>query len=263
MPITAKPIVLSISGHDPSGGAGIQADIETISALGGHAATAISCLTIQDSRDVRELIPLEPEQIIRQVETLWLDYTIRAVKIGLIGSAEGARAIGELLARHPGVPVILDPILAAGGGGALASQRLIDTIIERIIPFSTLVTPNSQEARKLTGQEHLDQSAEHLMQKGAQSVLITGTHEASETVINTLYRRNLKPLIQEWPRLTHSYHGSGCTIASAVATELAKGSSLQQAITNAQRYTWESLASGWKPGRGQHIPNRQCNSHSE
>jgi hydroxymethylpyrimidine/phosphomethylpyrimidine kinase len=260
---TAKPIVLSISGHDPSGGAGIQADIETISALGGHAATAISCLTIQDSRNVRELTPLEPEQIIRQVETLWSDYTIRAIKIGLIGSADGARAIGELLAQHPGIPVILDPILAAGGGTVLASQRLIDTIIERIIPFTTLVTPNSQEARKLTGLEYLDQSAEHLMQKGAESVLITGTHEASEAVINTFYRPKLEPLIQSWPRLDHSYHGSGCTIASAVATELAKGSSLEQAVTLAQRYTWESLASGWQPGKGQHIPNRQFNHHTE
>ncbi len=259
---TAKPIVLSISGHDPSGGAGIQADIETISALGGHAATAISCLTIQDSRNVRELTPLEPEQIIRQ-ETLWSDYTIRAIKIGLIGSADGARAIGELLAQHPGIPVILDPILAAGGGTVLASQRLIDTIIERIIPFTTLVTPNSQEARKLTGLEYLDQSAEHLMQKGAESVLITGTHEASEAVINTFYRPKLEPLIQSWPRLDHSYHGSGCTIASAVATELAKGSSLEQAVTLAQRYTWESLASGWQPGKGQHIPNRQFNHHTE
>ena len=263
MPTNNKPIVLSISGHDPSGGAGIQADIETVSALGCHAATAISCLTIQDSGNVHELIPLEPAQITRQVEILLRDYKVQAIKIGLIGSADAAAAIGELLDKHSSVPVVLDPILAAGGGTVLASEQLIKTITRTIIPHTTLITPNSQEARKLTDEDALPRCADHLMSKGAAAVLITGTHEASTEVINTLYRPNHEPLDQTWPRLSHSYHGSGCTIASAIAAGLAKGLNLEQAVTTAQTFTWQSLAGGWQPGKGQHIPNRQYRNQSE
>ncbi|MCW8889272.1 MAG: hydroxymethylpyrimidine/phosphomethylpyrimidine kinase [Sedimenticola sp.] len=256
MPTHNKPIVLSISGHDPSGGAGIQADIEAMAAHGCHAATAITCLTIQDSRNVHALIPLSPEQLYRQVETLLQDYQIQAIKIGLIGSAEIAAAIGNLLAKRPGIPVVLDPILAAGGGTELASNQLIQTLMGIIVPRTTLITPNSQEARKLTGEDSLDRCANHLLSKGAEAVLITGTHEASDEVINTLYRSDQPPIQQIWARLDASYHGSGCTIASAIAAGLAKGHPLLEAVTRAQEYTWNSLKSGWKPGKGQHIPNR-------
>ncbi|MDF1527784.1 MAG: hydroxymethylpyrimidine/phosphomethylpyrimidine kinase [Sedimenticola sp.] len=252
-----KPIVLSISGHDPSGGAGIQADIEVLAALGCHAATVISCLTTQDSCNVLELIPLNPQQMTDQIDLLFLDYTIHAIKIGLLGSADTALAVGRLLARHPEIPVVLDPILAAGGGTVLASQQLIDCLVRQIIPHTTLITPNSQEARKLTGLESLDDCADYLMQKGVDAVLITGTHEASTEVINTLYRPAQSPMKWPWPRLENSYHGSGCTIASASAAGLAKGLSIEEAVISAQQYTWESLVAGWQPGKGQHIPNRQ------
>lgn len=257
MQTTPKPIVLSISGHDPSGGAGIQADIETLTALGCHAATVISCLTIQDSCNVVELIPLNSQQMTDQIDLLFLDYTIHAIKIGLLGSTDVVCAIGRLLAQHPETPVVLDPILAAGGGTVLASQQLIDSLVKQIIPYTTLITPNSQEARKLTGLENLDDCADYLLQKGVGAVLITGTHEASTEVINTLYRPTQPPLKWPWPRLDNSYHGSGCTIASAIAAGLAKGLSLEETVVCAQQYTWESLAAGWQPGKGQHIPNRQ------
>ncbi len=263
MPTTNNPIVLCISGHDPSGGAGIQADIETLAALDCHAATAISCLTIQDSCNVYELIPLASEQISRQVEILLHDYKVQAIKIGLIGSAEAAAAIGNLLSGISGLPVVLDPILAAGGGTVLASEQLNQTIVQKIIPHTTLITPNSQEARKLTKEDALPQCAAHLMNRGAKAVLITGTHEASSEVINTLYRPNHEPLSKRWPRLNESYHGSGCTIASAIAAGLAKGLNLEQAVTTAQEFTWQSLAAGWQPGKGQHIPNRQYRNQSE
>lgn len=251
-----KPIVLSIAGHDPSGGAGIQADIETVAALGCQAATVISCLTIQDSRNVHELIPLPAETMIRQAETLMQDYPIRAIKIGLIGSSEAAHAIGQLLTQHPQVPVVLDPILAAGGGTELAGDSLVKAILGQIIPHTTLVTPNSQEARRLTRQTRLEQCAQELMTRGCQAVLITGTHEDSTDVVNTLYQNADPPHQECWPRLPGSYHGSGCTIASAIAAGLAGGATLAEAVSEAQRYTWESLAAGWQPGKGQHIPDR-------
>ncbi len=260
---TSKPIVLSIAGHDPSGGAGIQADIETLGALGCQAATAITCLTIQDSRNVHELIPLPAEQVIRQIDTVLADYPVRAIKIGLIGSAGIACAIGSLLLRHPKIPVILDPILAAGGGTELASGQLVAAILEQVVPGSLLLTPNSQEARRLTGREQLDACADELLSRGCGAVLITGTHEAATDVLNTLYRPDQPPHTERWPRLSHSYHGSGCTIASAVAAGLAQGLPLDQAVSAAQRFTWESLAAGWRPGNGQHIPDRLHHRQSE
>ncbi|WP_260295586.1 bifunctional hydroxymethylpyrimidine kinase/phosphomethylpyrimidine kinase [Sedimenticola hydrogenitrophicus] len=262
-PIIPKPIVLSIAGHDPSGGAGIQADIETLAALGCQAATVITCLTIQDSRDVHELIPLQAALITRQVETLFQDYPISAIKIGLIGSAEAAVAIADLLARHPHVSVVVDPILAAGGGTQLAGKALLETLLERILPRATVVTPNSQEARRLTQRQQLDECADALLARGCQAVLITGTHEAATDVVNTLYRPGVPHHRERWPRLTGSYHGSGCTIASAIAAGLARGVSLVAAVSEAQRYTWESLSAGWQPGRGQHIPNRLYRQSSE
>lgn len=262
-PNVPKPIVLSIAGHDPSGGAGIQADIETLTALGCQAATAISCLTIQDSRDVQELLPLPPEQITRQVETLFQDYPISVIKIGLIGSAEAALAIGDLLTRHPGIPVVLDPILAAGGGTPLAGEALLEVLLERIIPHTTIATPNSREARHLARRTALDDCARELLARGCGAVLITGTHEASREVVNTLYRPDVPRHSERWPRLEASYHGSGCTIASAIAAGLAHRRSLVEAVSEAQRYTWNSLRAGWRPGKGQHIPDRLHCRHSE
>lgn len=260
---TSKPIVLSIAGHDPSGGAGIQADIEALGALGCQAATAITCLTIQDSGNVHELIPLPPDQLIRQVDTVLTDYPVRAIKIGLVGSAGIAQAIGKLLLRHPGIPVILDPILAAGGGTELAGEQLATAILEQLVPRSLLLTPNSQEARRLTGREQLDTCADALLSRGCGAVLITGTHEAAADVRNTLYRPDRPPQTEHWPRLPYSYHGSGCTIASAIAAGLAKDLPLDQAVSKAQRYTWQSLAAGWRPGHGQHIPDRLHRKQSE
>lgn len=263
MQTTPKPIVLSIAGHDPSGGAGIQADIETLAALGCQAATAITCLTIQDSRDVHELIPQPAELVTRQVETVMADYPIRAIKIGLIGSAEVAIAIGAILLRHTEIPVVLDPILAAGGGAELAGDALLEAMLGQVVPQSTLVTPNSQEARRLTGQQQLEGCARELLAGGCGAVLITGTHEAATDVINTLYRPDLPPQGERWPRLDGSYHGSGCTIASAIAAGLARGLSLDEAVSTAQRFTWESLAAGWRPGKGQQIPDRFYRRQSE
>ncbi|WP_428610336.1 bifunctional hydroxymethylpyrimidine kinase/phosphomethylpyrimidine kinase [Sedimenticola sp.] len=251
-----KPIVLSIAGHDPSGGAGIQADIEVLAALGCHAATAISCLTIQDSRNVHELIPLQSALLTRQVETLLTDYAIDAIKIGLIGSADAAMAIGKLLRQHPHIPVVLDPILAAGGGTELASEALLQAMLEEIIPHTLITTPNSQEARRLTRRPQLEQCAHDLISRGCQAVLITGTHEAGTDVVNTLYRQDAPPHSKHWPRLEGSYHGSGCTIASAIAAGLAKELPLVVAVSQAQQFTWDSLKAGWRPGKGQQIPDR-------
>ncbi|MDD1622099.1 MAG: hydroxymethylpyrimidine/phosphomethylpyrimidine kinase [Methylococcaceae bacterium] len=251
-----RPVVLCFSGHDPSGGAGIQADIETIISHQCHAASVITALTEQDSHNVKKLIPQRPGDIISQAETLLADFSVAAIKIGLIGHHETAKAIQQILRDHPAIPVVLDPVLAAGGGTALADRQLLDAIIEGLLPLTTVLTPNSQEARQLANQDDLADCGRSLQAKGAEFVLITGTHETSDLVHNRLFMPEGKTETFNWERLPHSYHGSGCTLASAIAALLAQGLDAFTAITEAQEFTWQSLAAAYKPGQGQYNPDR-------
>lgn len=260
MPTPPRPIVLSIAGHDPSGGAGIQADIEAIVALGCHPATAVTCLTIQDSNNVSELIPMPAEQTRRQIAAVLADYPVKVIKIGLIGTSEMARMIGEVITQRPDIPVILDPVLAAGGGTELSGERLIEQIRRSLLPRVTLATPNAAEARRLTGERLTAQCAEIILETGCKGVLITGADEAETEVINTLYRPGGSTTRLKWPLLSESYHGSGCTLASAIAALLAHGKSIEEAVSGAQKYTWETLAHGWRPGKGQYLPLRHYGS---
>ena len=253
--MTKTPVVLCFSGHDPSGGAGIQADIETLHRIGCHASTIITALTVQDTCNVTAVLPQPADRFMRQARTIMADLPIAAIKIGLLASAELARASADLIRELPGVPVVLDPVLAAGGGTDLAGDALLAAIRLDLLPLTTVVTPNSPESRRLTGERQLDACARRLLDLGCSNVLITGSHEDEVRVVNRLYqaeeRRNW-----DWDRLPHSYHGSGCTLASAVAGFLALGLSVPEAVYAAQAFTWRTLANGLSLGRGQHLPNR-------
>lgn len=251
-----RPVVLSFSGHDPCGGAGIQADIETLVSHQCHSASVITALTEQDTWNVKKLIPQHPENIISQANTLLSDLSINAFKIGLIGHHETAIAIYAILKQHPHIPVILDPVLAAGGGAEVSNTRLIATIVNLLLPCTTVLTPNSEEARKLTGCDDLHDCGLALLEKGCDYVLITGTHEATPAVSNQLFHDNRRWETAAWDRLPASYHGSGCTLATSIAALMAHGLEPVQAIMEAQEYTWNSLNSAYQPGKGQYIPNR-------
>lgn len=252
----ARPIVFSFSGHDPSGGAGIQADIETVASHHCHSVGVITALTEQDTKNVKKLLPQSPEHILGQAETLLADINVDVFKIGLIGHQDTAKAITTILRRYPDIPVVLDPILAAGGGTDLASDSLISVIIDLLLPLTTVLTPNSQEARKLTAQDDLTDCGLALLDKGCQYVLITGTHESSSKVTNRLFYDSRLWESYHWDRLPDSYHGSGCTLAASIAALIAQGLPPLAAITEAQEYTWNTLNEGFQPGSGQHIPNR-------
>ncbi|VAX07854.1 Hydroxymethylpyrimidine phosphate kinase ThiD [hydrothermal vent metagenome] len=249
-------VTLAIGGHDPCGGAGIQADIEAIAALGGHATSAITCLTVQDTLNVQQLIPVEPDLVIAQAKAVLDDLAVSTIKIGLIGSATLAQALAQLLAEHPSIPVVLDPVLAAGGGAVLADSELQRTMINHLLPRVNLLTPNSHEARHLAGTSNLDECAQILLHHGCKQVLITGTHEEAPAVTNTLYSSDSASTSWEWERLPGEYHGSGCTLAAAIAALLAQGLSLTDAVRKGQEYTWQTLAHGQQPGRGQTLPSR-------
>lgn len=249
------PVVLCLSGHDPTGGAGVQADIETLRALGCHPATVVTALTAQDTRDVQAVYPQAPDLFLSQARLVLADLPVVAIKIGLLGSAGIALAVAELLGEAGPVPVVLDPILAAGGGHALASHQLLEALISRLIPLATVITPNTPEACRLSGQQEPAASAAALLALGCPNVLLTGTHEDGPDVVNRWYSSD-GVVESRWPRLPDTYHGSGCTLASAVAGGLACGLPLGEAVARAERYTHAALRAAYAVGLGQWLPRR-------
>ena len=253
MPPSVPPMVLSFAASDPTGGAGVQADLVTLAALGCHPLSVVTALTVQDTHGVAELLPGEPRWVSAQARGVLADLTPAAFKLGVLGSAANARAVREVLAGHPRVPVVVDPVLASGRGDPLADAS---SLMEAIVPIATVLTPNSVEARALAGEDDLARCARRLVEAGAKYVLITGTHERGDEVVNTLYDASGRVDEARWPRLPGSYHGSGCTLASALAAGLAKGADVPQAARDAQRYTWQALERAFRPGSGQSLPNR-------
>lgn len=251
------PVVMTLAGNDPSGGAGIQADIEAIISMGCHAAPVITTVTVQDTQNVKEMVSLSPGLVAAQARAVLEDMPVAAIKIGLLGSVEIAEAVHTLLTDYPRIPVVLDPILAAGDGTELAADELIDALRTLLLPMTTVLTPNSIEARRLAPEaDSLEACAMALLDRDCELVLITGTHENSPQVVNSLYGNYRLLESFTWERLAGSYHGSGCTLASAIAGLIAQGQECPAAIRQAQEYTWETLRSGYRIGMGQLIPNR-------
>lgn len=252
-----RPVVLTLSGHDPTGGAGIQADIETLASLGCHAAPTITALTVQDTCDVKAFRPVDAVLVMEQARAVLEDLPVRVVKIGMVGSSAVATAIHGILSDYPDLPVVLDPVLAAGGGGELGDEELLTALTTLLIPRTTLVTPNGPEARRLAPEsDTLEGCAEELLESGCRYVLITGGHEGGTQIAHRLYGQGRLMQVFRCQRLPHVYHGSGCTLASAIAGRLALGDDLETAVANGQAYTWQALGNGYRAGMGQHLPDR-------
>jgi hydroxymethylpyrimidine/phosphomethylpyrimidine kinase len=254
------PTVLVVAGNDPSGGAGIAADLQAITAAGGHPAPVITALTVQDTVNARAVEPVDPAFVAAQMEAVLGDLRVSAVKIGLLATAAIAKAVAEVLSRHPGVPVVLDPVLVAAGGARLAEDALVGVILERLCPLTTLLTPNALEIRRLAqGAGDTATRAAALRDAGCAFVLAKGGDEADEgsgEVVNTLYGLPA-PRTFRWPRLEGSFHGSGCTLASACAARLALGDSVEEAVAEGQALTHAWLERAFRPGRGQLVPLRR------
>ena len=255
------PPVLVFAGLDPSGGAGLVADALTLASIGCHPLTVATAITVQDTARVDEVQAVDSDLVDDQARFLLEDMEIAAFKIGLLGSVDNIAVIAGILADYPHIPVILDPVLASGFGDELATDEMASAMRELLIPAATIITPNSIEARRLLDDDesdewNLDQVAEALRTLGPDYVLITGTHENTPSVINTLYGRGGQVRSDTWQRLNGSYHGSGCTLASAIAAYIAGGMEMADAVREAQEYTWKTLAAGFRPGMGQFIPDR-------
>ncbi len=257
------PIVLCFGATDPSGGAGLQADLLTIASMGCHPLTVVTAITVQDTSGVDDVLPIDAEWVNDQARAVLEDMPVAAFKIGLLGSVENITVIAAILADYPDIPLVFDPVLTSGRGDELANDNMLNAMRELLLPQTTVLTPNSMEARSLVQDEdseediqNLAECAKHLMQMGCEYVLITGTHEHTPKVINTLYSEQGVVSDEHWPRLPGIYHGSGCTLASAIAALLANGLPVEDAVNEAQEYTWQALKHGFRPGMGQHIPDR-------
>jgi len=254
--MNTPPLILCIGGHDPSGGAGIQADIEAVAALGGRALTLITALTAQNTHDIHAILPTPVDFFESQATVLLDDVRPDAVKVGLLGSPALLTVVQRLLGGFAG-PVVLDPVLAAGGGFDLDGTGLAHLVRERLVPACTLVTPNRAEARRLTGLDDAEQAAAALLAAGAGAVLLTGADEAvGDRVENLLFLPRRAPRCYTWPRLPQRYHGSGCTLASACAVHLALGDPPEEAVERAQSFTWQALDRAAPAGGGQWLPRR-------
>lgn len=260
------PNILCLSGHDPSGGAGLQADLEAVAAQGCHAAGVITALTRQDTCNAYAVNPVADAEFAAQIDTLAADMDFAALKIGLLGSPGQIETIVRFARSHPNLPLVLDPVITAGGGATLTQDPVANALNALLLPRASVITPNAAEARRLCpGTHDLAACGTHLAQR-ASWVLITGGDQASAQqdaeVVNTLYNANGAVQAYRWPRLPYHYHGSGCTLASAVAANLARGQAMQDAVQDAQDYTWRCLRDAFQAGQGQHIPNRLAHYRS-
>ncbi|MGI4849917.1 MAG: bifunctional hydroxymethylpyrimidine kinase/phosphomethylpyrimidine kinase [Janthinobacterium lividum] len=257
-----RATVLVFGGSDPSGGAGIAADIEAIGALGAHALAVITALTVQDNDRVFSVHPVASTLVRDQAQALVDKMTIAAVKIGVLGDLANAMAVAEIVRAlrkaNPQLPVVLDPVLASGHGDALARGDAVAGVAT-LLPLATLVTPNLPEAAALCAPA--DQPAAQaamLRQSGCSNVLIKGGHAAGNApqLVNIWYGRDQAGGRWHWPRLPGSFHGSGCTLASAIAALLAQGMAMQPALVVAQSYCHEALKDAYAIAAGQLVPQR-------
>jgi hydroxymethylpyrimidine/phosphomethylpyrimidine kinase len=261
-----RPCVLVFAGHDPSGGAGIQADIEAIAAQGAHALPIITALTVQDNNHVYAVHAVSAEVIRAQTLALMTCMPIRAIKLGIVGNRENAEVIAQLIdemqAQRPAdekcLPVILDPVLGSGRGNALAVDEAC-LAIAPLLARASLITPNLPELAKLAPHGLTSaQKAASLLGGAVADVLLKGGHADDEAVINRWFSSaHVNEEVQwTWPRLSGQFHGSGCTLAAAIAGRLALGETMEQSLFSGQEYTQAALSCAFAIADGQLIPQR-------
>lgn len=262
----SRASVLVFAGVDPSGGAGIAADLQAAVALGAHALTVVTALTAQDNDRVYEVQPVDAAILLRQAQVLIDKVPVSAVKIGIPGSAANARVIAAVIAQlraaQPDLPVVLDPVLASGHGDTLTRGDAVAALAP-LLPLVTLLTPNGPEAALLSGASDVAAQGQALREQGCRHVLITGGHDEGAMVVNRWYGRGADAIAGSgkgrqwrWPRLPGGYHGSGCTLASAAAALLAQGVSMDRALDQAQNYCNFALRDAYAIAGGQFIPRR-------
>lgn len=248
--LTLHGRVLIIAGSDSGGGAGIQADIKAVMAMGGYSATAVTAITAQNTIGVHAILPVPPAMVRRQIAAVLDDIGADAIKIGMLGDAATVAAVADELESRPRVPLVLDPVMVAKGGASLLQDDAVLALKQRLLSLAALITPNLPEAEALLGHavDDPEAAALELRALGAEAVLLKGGH-ADGAIVRDVLAHAGGVEIFAMPRLeTRHTHGTGCTLASAIAACLAQGSSLPEAVSRARRYVQEAIATA--PGFG-------------
>lgn len=251
------PVILSIAGSDPSGGAGIQADIKTISALRGYAATVLTAVTVQNTVGVKDVDFLSADLVSAQMEAVMEDLHPAALKIGMTGRTDIIKAISQILSKYPEIPVVLDPVMLSTSGHELTEPEATETLRTTLFPLCRLVTPNLNEAAHLLGHplhtpEEMENAAIELSSRYGCAFLLKGGHLEGEAMTDILYDQKIYRFTG--PHIdTHNLHGTGCTYSSAIATLLGHGYTLPEAVGYAKQYMNKAIkaACRWHIGRGQ------------
>jgi hydroxymethylpyrimidine/phosphomethylpyrimidine kinase len=256
-PIQGTPIALTIAGSDSGGGAGIQADLKAFSALGVFGCSALSSLTAQNTLGVQGVLPIPPEFVQQQIQSVLSDINVGAIKTGMLATADIIAAVAESLNTYPQIPFVLDPVMVATSGDRLLAENAIHTLIEKLMPLATLITPNLHEAAVLlnvpvaTNLEQMQTQGEQLLRLGAKAVLMKGGHTDGDNATDLLITVDGVEAFSA-PRLaTKNTHGTGCTLASAIAAGLAKKLSLSDSVKQAKDYLHNALIHSEKLNIGQ------------
>ncbi|MET0332420.1 MAG: bifunctional hydroxymethylpyrimidine kinase/phosphomethylpyrimidine kinase [Dyella sp.] len=252
--LPSPPIALTIAGSDSGGGAGIQADLKTFHARGVHGLSAVTAITAQNTRGVQAIHAVPAVHVRRQLDALFEDFSIAAVKTGMLSSAAISRTVARQLRTHPPRWLVVDPVMIATSGARLLDSDALQSLRDELIPLADILTPNLPEAEALLGYPirhaaDFDRAGADLRALGARAVLLKGGHAGGEVLIDRFY--DARGLMQiQHRRLDREGHGTGCTLAAAIAAELAKGQSARSAVRRAVAYVHRALASGYRAGHG-------------
>ncbi|PWK92790.1 bifunctional hydroxymethylpyrimidine kinase/phosphomethylpyrimidine kinase [Fulvimonas soli] len=254
MPRIPPPIALTIAGSDSGGGAGIQADLKTFQALGVHGLSAVAAITSQNTRGVTAVHPVPLKHIRSQIAAVFDDFPVAAVKTGMLGSAAITRLVAREMAARKPAWLVVDPVMIATSGARLLDADAVAVLVEELIPLADVLTPNLPEAEALLGRPirrpaDFDRTGEALLALGARAVLLKGGHAGGREVVDRYYDGRGRLELRH-PRLPQEFHGTGCTLASAVAAELARGRAPRSAVRRATAYVRRALGRGYRPGGG-------------
>lgn len=259
------PKILTFAASDPTGGAGIQADLMTQTSLGCYPLSVITAITCQDTSGVSDVIPIDSLVVEKQARLILNETKIDVIKCGVMASEENIKVISEIIKDYPDVPVVIDPILSSGRGDNLALGDSLQLMIRHLFPLAEIITPNVNEGAQIVSNKNISEIDEgllfigkSLMDLGPKNVLLTAADYQvdKKTLTNTLYCQDGRVFNFEYERLPQSFHGSGCTLASAIAAYLAQGMSIHTAVEEAQKFTIDTLKHSLVNGQGQLIPNR-------
>lgn len=259
-----KPVALTIAGSDPSGGAGLQADLKTFHQFGVYGMSVVTLLTVQNTCGVDSVDPLDPDYVARQLEAVTLDIPPQAAKTGALGTAEIVRVVASWAAKRS-CPLVVDPVMISKHGAPLMDEEARRALLKELLPHAALATPNLPEAAALTGREVADlddmrRAARQIADLGPRAVLIKGGHlDAAQDAVDLLYVDGVEELFTSQRYDTRHTHGTGCTYSAAITAELAKGTDLAAAVRAAKRYISEAIATAPGLGRG----SGPVNHHAE